>query len=245
MDFAVTFVDDDTESEGSESAPKWQFSTSVRGVQDEEGQLSHLVGLDIYRELENKAAKKHLTNQLKVFDATLTKTLPNCTWNTHDKTWVTELSGTIQEVCVPVDQVSDFVKFALRRVRKTASEKSVLMKRFGLDAEEVKGPVECELLCKVKQALPFAMESNYRLGRYRLDAFIPRLRLAIEIDEDGHKNYDTQEENQRAEVLRDHNMVCIRFNPDVEGDELALIKKIWTRSLSPDFQLFRQILNLS
>lgn len=244
MDFAISFVEPDTESDDSESSVKWQFTTSVRGVQSESEELTHLVGIDIYRELENKASKKHLNRQLKVFDSSLTTALPNCTWNCHDKAWVTEVTGTTQEVCVPLSQVSDCVMFALRRVRKTASEKAVMMKRFGLETKEVKGPVECELLSKVKQALPFAMETNYRLGRYRLDAFIPRLRVAIEVDEDGHTHYDTDEENKRSEVMRDSNIVCLRFNPDLEGDEFALIKKIWTRSLSPDFQLFRQILNL-
>ena len=91
------------------------------------------------------------------------------------------------------------------------------------------------------------IEYQYRVGKYRLDAFIPRLHLAIQIDEHGHRGYDPAEEKEYDEVIRDHNIVCIRFNPDQKyavPAQYELIRLVWERTLSPDFSSFREKLKL-
>jgi very-short-patch-repair endonuclease len=107
----------------------------------------------------------------------------------------------------------------------------------------IKVPIENEVLDVLHQCIPFKMELQYRIGKYRLDAFIPRLMLGIQIDEGGHQNYNVEEEKEYDEVVRDHNIVCIRFNPDAKylnPPGMELVRLVWERTLSPDFMTFRE-----
>jgi hypothetical protein len=43
--------------------------------------------------------------------------------------------------------------------------------------------------------------------------------------------------------MRDHGMVCVRFNPhqpNIKDAGLALVNNVWKRSISPDFSAFRE-----
>jgi len=52
-------------------------------------------------------------------------------------------------------------------------------------------------------------------GKYRIDLYIPKYKLAIECDEDGHKNRDQNYEYERQQLIQNElNCKFIRFNPD-------------------------------
>jgi very-short-patch-repair endonuclease len=43
---------------------------------------------------------------------------------------------------------------------------------------------------------------EYCVGPYRIDIYIPKQRIAIEIDEHGHENYDQNKEKEREEYIK-------------------------------------------
>ena len=59
---------------------------------------------------------------------------------------------------------------------------------------------------------------EYKLGPYRLDMYIPELRIAIEIDENGHSAYAGADEQTREQHIESHGITLVRFNPDKDYD---------------------------
>lgn len=56
---------------------------------------------------------------------------------------------------------------------------------------------------------------QYAVDSYRLDAYLPKYNLVIEVDENNHVGYDVEKENKRKEILfkKLNNPTIIRFNP--------------------------------
>ena len=77
-------------------------------------------------------------------------------------------------------------------------------------------PKETETLLYIKKAFSGEkMESQYKCGNYRIDLYFPSLKIAIECDEDGHKNYDKKKEkNRETYIKKSLNCSIIRYNPD-------------------------------
>lgn len=214
-----------------------------------------LCGLSVFRALGNKAAQLHLRRRLQKADASLGLQIQVMTveWSPATQQWyplpAARQPQDYHEWAVKVTQLRQFVSWALLRSRKTREEKLRLFAVFDLtlseaETEAVTGPVENEVLAVLSQCLPFKIEYQYRVGAYRLDAFIPRLRLAVQIDEHGHRGYDAGDEKAYDEALRDNNIVCLRFNPDQTfvgtSPAHALVRQVWERTLSPDFGAFRE-----
>lgn len=214
-----------------------------------------LCGLSMFRALGNKAAQVHLRRRLQKASGEhgWQQKLMTHEWDQATRQWyglpVAREPDEYLEWAVPVADLRQFVEWALERSRKTREEKVRLFALFDLtlneqQVETLKGPVENELLAVLSQCLPFKVEYQYRVGKYRLDAFIPRLRLAIQIDEQGHRGYDAGDEKEYDEVLRDNNIVCLRFNPDQKyggvPPQYELVRQVWERTLSPDFGAFRE-----
>ena len=56
---------------------------------------------------------------------------------------------------------------------------------------------------------------EYGVGKYRIDLYFPKYKLAVECDENNHKNYEILEEKLRELYIKER-LKCtfIRFNPD-------------------------------
>jgi len=223
---------------------------SDNGSADDETK-TYLTCLSIYKEMDNRASQIYLINRLKQkrgLTVELHSFVPNAVWNSQ--TWESlELGPAEPEFCVDIKDLPKFVEWAQQRTRKTQSEKERNLKKFNIpvNSVEVKVPIENELLDVLQQVMPYKMEFQYRIGKYKVDAFIPRLRIAIEIDENNHKNYNVNEQKEYEEVLRDSNIILIRFNPHEKYNEkvpFALVKKVWERSIAPDFSAFKDKLKL-
>lgn len=217
---------------------------------------SWLCGLSVFRALGNKSAQVHLRRRLQKVaggELGLEQRMMTHEWDPTSQKWYPLPSpknpDDYLEWALPVSKLARFIGWALERSRKTREEKLRLFALFDLqlnekEAEAVKGPVENELLAVLSQCLPFKVEYQHRVGKYRLDAFIPRLRLAIQIDEHGHQGYDAADEKEYDEVIRDNNIVCLRFNPDQKyggtPPQYELVRQVLERILSPDFATFRE-----
>lgn len=216
----------------------------------------YLTCISVFRELGNHTSQIYLRNRLKKSKETglniqLRDLIPNQVWSNEDNLWhkIPEQDKDNGDLCVEIKDLQEFIQWAQLRTRKPLLEKQRMFRKFNIELapeqlKEVKVPIENEVLDFLQRCLPFKMEQQYRVGKYRLDAFIPRLMLGIQIDEHGHKNYNADEEKQYNEVVRDHNIVCIRFNPHekyIDSDPgMELVRRVWERTLSPDFSTFRE-----
>lgn len=60
------------------------------------------------------------------------------------------------------------------------------------------------------------IEKQVRCSNYRIDFVINDL-IAIEIDENGHGGYSTEDELKREKCIKDNGYILIRFNPDKQN----------------------------
>jgi very-short-patch-repair endonuclease len=231
--------------------PAYPLCQELFGVYIDETK-TYLTCMSIFKEMDNRASQIYLINRLKQkrgLTVELQSFIPNAVWNSQSWESYKPESDEV-EFCVAVSDLPKFVEWAQQRTRKTQAEKERNLKKFNIpvDAVEVKVPIENELLDILQQVLPYKMEFQYRIGKYKVDAFIPRLRIAIEIDENNHRNYNINEQKEYEEVLRDSNIILIRFNPHEKYNEkvpFALVKKVWERSIAPDFSAFKDKMKLN
>ena len=96
--------------------------------------------------------------------------------------------------------------------------------------------VETAYLQDIIDTLPFSIESirEFKVGKYRIDLYIPQYKIAIECDENEHKGYNQLNEEKRDKFLM-HQLQCkfIRFNPHKKDfNVLTVIKEVFTEILS-------------
>ena len=75
---------------------------------------------------------------------------------------------------------------------------------------------ETETLSYIKKSFDGEnMKPQYKCGKYRLDFYFPKYKLAIECDEHGHIDRNRDEEIKRQEYIESFlNCSFIRYNPD-------------------------------
>lgn len=221
--------------------PEFPRCEHLKGVKPKpDDPESYITCFSIFKELENNASEIYLINRLRKCPVPLKMLTPDTEW--ADKVWFDEENKEKQEKvsCVNVKNIQEFIEWAQRKTRKNKTQKERLFAKFNIEPVTIHVPVENKVMDVLQQCCPYVIETQYRVGKYKLDGFITRLRIGVEIDENGHKNYNENEEKIYEEVLRDHNIVLIRFNPDLHENSLTLIRIIWERTLSPDFVSFRE-----
>lgn len=69
-----------------------------------------------------------------------------------------------------------------------------------------------------------AYKTQYYIDGYRIDLYLPEINLAIEVDEYGHSDRDSDYEREREYHIA-HELCCevIRFNPDEKGFNVGKI----------------------
>lgn len=212
----------------------------LRGHQDENGCI-WLACEDVYRELGNRCSKRHIAYTCKKLHEFVLPKVSNVNWNSVDRCWETYENSEAVLMCPELELTTVALK-AVERLRKTVSQKQNSLAKFNISGN-VRSPIECTVLDYFWQACPYDIELQYRLGKYVLDAYIPALKIAIQIDENDHKGYCENEEKQYNSIIRNHGIVCIRYNPSIKNPietALGLIKLVWERTLSPDFAVFRK-----
>jgi very-short-patch-repair endonuclease len=231
--------------------PSYPLCTDLRGYLDSTG-LWWLSCLSIFYHLEDRAGVPNKNDRCRkagqgkqAFAHPLTKGwTPNRRWT--GTAWIEEVSDKGAEWMVQAAHVQAFVLWSLSR-RRIASkdDRSRLAAKFGIQADVTPVPVAVEqsMIDFLKAILPCHVQTQYRLGSYRMDAYIDRFRLAIQIDEHGHSGYNQDDERKMDDKLRDDRICLIRFNPhgryDVEPKQM-LARLVIERLLSPEFLSFRK-----
>lgn len=78
-------------------------------------------------------------------------------------------------------------------------------------------------LCRALHGVTPAIR-EHRVGNYRIDLYLPEVRLAVECDEQGHAPYDQNAERAREDAIR-ASLGCtfLRFDPAEPGFDLARV----------------------
>ena len=99
-------------------------------------------------------------------------------------------------------------------------------------------------ICNSLKTLPLTLHRQFSVTGlhktvYRIDLYIPELRLAIECDEFGHRSYNTQAETRRQRFLETE-LKCtfLRFNPNGEGFDLSDVISEILRMFLRDARVF-------
>ncbi len=199
---------------------------------------------DVYKVLENTSGQSHVLKFAKEHECIQLKII-NREWNQIENKWEIVIPDTMTSIyMIPNSHFEEIVMVIVNRTRKSLSQKSNVCAKLNVNVLEsnLKVPIECSMIDIFTKACPFKVETQYRLGKYRLDAFIPRLKIAIQIDENNHTQYDKSEEKEYDTAIRDHHIICIRFVPDKNKEldsALKLLNIVWQRTLSPDFAEFK------
>jgi hypothetical protein len=204
---------------------------------------------DVYKVLENTSGQPHILKFAKEHECIQLKPI-NKEWNQVGNKWESVSQDMSMVYMIPNSHFEEMVTLIVNRTRKSISQKSDVCAKLNIIIPEsnLKVPIECSMLDIFTKACPFKVDMQYRLGKYKLDAFIPRLKMAIQIDENNHSQYDQAEEKEYDTIIRDHHIICIRFVPDKNREldsALKLVNIVWQRTLSPDFSEFKSIHSLA
>lgn len=81
--------------------------------------------------------------------------------------------------------------------------------------------------CIRKATYRFESETSYFIkkeGKNRkIDLYYPKQKLAIEIDENGHRYYDKKDEEKRDQLIKDLGIITYRFNPDASDFDIFTV----------------------
>ena len=70
--------------------------------------------------------------------------------------------------------------------------------------------------------------TQYCIKNKRLDAYFPKYKLAIEVDEYNHEDRDSNYEKNRQSMIENHGITIIRTNPDAADFNInRLINQIY------------------
>lgn len=78
---------------------------------------------------------------------------------------------------------------------------------IGFIENSFKGIIECK--------------RQYTMGKYRVDLYFPTYQLAVECDENNHKDRDPEKEKEREEYITSLGNKLIRYNPNVDAFDLS------------------------
>ena len=123
---------------------------------------------------------------------------------------------------------NDLVERKIKSCRKSSKKFLEIKKRLGLDPEVV----TCDEQ-DIISALQVTFEGEIILTQHcikkkRLDAYFPKYKLGIEVDEYNHEGRNSNYEKSRQLMIESHGITIIRTNPDAaDFDMNRLINQIY------------------
>lgn len=118
------------------------------------------------------------------------------------------------------------LKQALAASRKPKATE--LAGELGMDVMEVRPEtIEAETERRVRKVFGSEeIERQVEIGGYQVDLFFPKYGLVVEIDEEGHQDYNQISELGREYLIESAGLEVIRYNPDGEPIEV-LFKQVY------------------
>jgi very-short-patch-repair endonuclease len=135
-------------------------------------------------------------------------------------------------------------EFGLKRLlsRSHKPESKKLAKKLGLILVTTKEQDTLETIINSLQDI-IEYKTQFQIDKYRIDLYIPSLNLAIECDENNHKDRNIEYEQKREDEIKDLlNCEFIRFNPDDPNFNIGeIINKIFKIILSEETDIANEI----
>ena len=128
----------------------------------------------------------------------------------------------------------DGMLWLLSRSRKLPTQKKeAIIKYFKLgDKVVLESRREIEFIHKLKKVIePIGIEvvTQLQVERYRVDIYFPKFNIVVEFDENGHVNYDEDNERKREKVIKKE-LNCAIVRIDDRDDDLfnigCILKKL-------------------
>jgi len=200
---------------------------------------SYLVAQDVWQAAgvpvpAQQTLVKHL--QTWIIDSQLL----HATWRLVSPcTWERLAQPSEEHWMVPAEQTGTFLLRLFRKRRVSLAHMLRVFREFGLHVDETllaqidwTLPVEQNALEWLRRCLPSdqPLQTQYRVGPYKVDAYLPEYHVAVEIDEGGHERYPSEEEEKRQHTLETHGLQVVRWNPDEEPAEI-LLRRVWQATL--------------
>ena len=115
------------------------------------------------------------------------------------------------------------LQMLVMKSQKPGAIKAAQALGFGIDTKYVRKEQEIvKYLQEFLDELKVAVELQKCVGQYRVDAYLPDYKLALEIDENNLSNRDPLYERNREEfVKRSLGCTFMRVNPDAKGFRLC------------------------
>ena len=124
----------------------------------------------------------------------------------------------------------DLIERKIKSCRKSSKKILELKKKLGLDPDVVTCD-EQDIISTLQIAFEGeAILTQDCIKKKRLDAYFPKYKLGIEIDEYNHESKNSEYEQSRQFMIESHGITIIRTNPDAaDFDMNRLINQIYTQ----------------
>lgn len=113
-------------------------------------------------------------------------------------------------------------KFGLERLISKSTKisnlnmKEKLIENFNLNINVMHQTIEQETLTPIKNILDEIYETipQHKVDKYKIDLYVPKLKLAIECDEFNHRHYNQESEKEREDrITEELDCIFFRYNP--------------------------------
>lgn len=136
------------------------------------------------------------------------------TW-TRDQGWE-RLDSSSSTWFLPYTELSTLVGWVIKHSRMSTHRQQWICDTLGMGSSpsgQIQLCLEEHLVSMLEQVCPYTIQKQYRLERYRLDVYLPEVKLAVEIDERGHQHYDETHEREKEQCIASHGIRLLRLNP--------------------------------
>lgn len=161
----------------------------------------------------------------------ITNLSPTLRWNKEDRSTST-IKGAKETPCADIEHTLMFLAYFLPRA-DNLPEKEVqrLLACFELTDVTFLPVNEKSIMSDLTAAFPWPCVTQFAIGSYRIDLYIPRFKIAIECDEFQHTAYNKIDEEERETFITEQ-LTCrwVRFDPYTENFSI--------------FEVIRQVLHL-
>lgn len=166
-----------------------------------------------------------IAHKLKLDKKTILKKL-NSIEKRHKRQFTIKTNGGVQKC-----NFVDFNGFKIIICKSRSYSCSDLAKTYGININnEYIIDNETKTLMMINKSFKnIKMIREYKIGKYRVDAYMPKYKIAIECDENNHRNYDNDKEREREEYIKNE-LDCsfVRYNPtEPNFDIFELINQIF------------------
>lgn len=182
--------------------------------------------------------------EASVHDNGVSLCTPSCTWTNHSVSFSD--AGKLPVPMVSVDNARRLVCFLLKRSTRSQANINETLGRFGITDRMFESAftasAEHDTIASIARAIPFPSVPQFRVGVYRLDLYIPDVKVAVECQEHRHMQYSRDDELVRRRFIIDQ-LGCriVEYDPyAARFNVLDVIRQVVEVLVCPEFRKWNQ-----